>query len=86
MKDQLKIIISKKIKRKINRVLLKNTLNSYFLWRHILNSYSDWKSKENYSYLHLLFLKNASNKYQVYRDFLVILEILYNDVIFSAVV
>ena len=86
MKDLSKIIITKKIKRKINRVLLKNTLNSYFLWRHILNSYSDWKSKKNYSYLHLLFLKNPSNKYQVYPDFLVIHEILYNDVIFSAVV
>ena len=31
IKDQSKIIISKKIKRNINRVLLKNTLNSYFL-------------------------------------------------------
>ena len=39
--DQSKIIISKKIKRKIIRVLLKNTLNGYFLWRHILNSYLD---------------------------------------------
>ena len=86
MKDQLKIIISKKIKRKINRVLLKNTLNSYFLWRHILNSYSDWKSKKNYSDLHLLFLKYRSNKYQVYPDFLVNYKILYNDVIFSLVV
>ena len=86
MKYQSKMIISNKIKRKINRVLLKNTLKNYFLWRHILNLYSDWKSKKNYSYLHLLFLKNPSNKYQVYPDFLVNHEILYNDVIFSAVV
>ena len=86
MKYQSTMIISNKIKRKINRVLLKNTLKNYFLWRHILNLYSDWKSKKNYSYLHLLFLKNPSNKYQVYLDFLVNHEILYNDVIFSAVV